>query len=43
MVEERVVTSGFSRNTTTTSRGQQSTSQPRSGVVGVVEVKDDPN
>ncbi len=31
MVEERVVTSGFSRDTTTTSRGQQSTSQPHSG------------
>ncbi len=31
MVEERVVTSGFSRDTTTTSRGHQSTSQPRSG------------
>jgi hypothetical protein len=31
MVEERVVTSGFSRDTTTTSRGQHSTSQPRSG------------
>jgi hypothetical protein len=31
MVEERVVTFGFSRDTTTTSRGQQSTSQPRSG------------
>ncbi len=31
MVEERVVTSGFNRDTTTTSRGQQSTSQLRSG------------
>ncbi len=31
MVEERVVTSGFNRDTTTTSRGQQSTSQPHSG------------
>jgi hypothetical protein len=32
MVEERVVTSGFSRDiTTTTSFGHQSTSQPRSG------------
>jgi hypothetical protein len=31
MVEEKVVTSGFSRDTTTTSRGQQSTSSPRSG------------
>ncbi len=31
MVEERVVTSGFSRDTTTTSHGQQSTSQPCSG------------
>ncbi len=31
MVEERVVTSGFSRDTTTTSCGQQSTSQPHSG------------
>jgi hypothetical protein len=31
MVEERVVTSGFSKDTTITSRGQQSTSQPRSG------------
>ncbi len=31
MVKERVVTSRFSRDTTTTSRGQQSTSQPRSG------------
>jgi hypothetical protein len=31
MVEERVVTSGFSRDITTTSHGQQSTSQPRSG------------
>ncbi len=31
MVEERVVTSGFSRDTTTTFRGQQSTSQPHSG------------
>jgi uncharacterized membrane protein YgcG len=31
MVEERVVTSGFSRDTIITSRGQQSTSQPRSG------------
>jgi hypothetical protein len=30
MVEERLVTSGFSRDTTTTC-GQQSTSQPRSG------------
>jgi len=28
MVEKRVVTYGFSRDTTTTSRGQQSTSQP---------------
>jgi hypothetical protein len=31
MVEEKVVTSGFSRDTATTFRGQQSTSQPRSG------------
>ncbi len=31
MVEERVVTSGFSRDITTISRGQQYTSQPRSG------------
>ncbi len=31
MVEERVVTFGFSRDTTTTFRGQQSTSQPPSG------------
>jgi hypothetical protein len=31
MVEERVVTFGFSRDTTTTFHGQQSTSQPRSG------------
>jgi hypothetical protein len=31
MVEEKVGTSGFSRDTTTTSHGQQSTSQPRSG------------
>jgi hypothetical protein len=31
MVEEKVVTSGFNRDTTTTSRGQQSTSQPCSG------------
>ncbi len=31
MVEERVVTFGFNRDTTITSRGQQSTSQPRSG------------
>jgi hypothetical protein len=31
MVEERVVTSGFSKDTTITSHGQQSTSQPRSG------------
>jgi hypothetical protein len=31
MVEEKVVTSGFSRDTTITSRGHQSTSQPRSG------------
>jgi len=31
MVEERVVTSGFNRDTTTNSRGQQYTSQPRSG------------
>ncbi len=29
MVEERVVTSGFNRDIITTSRGQQSTSQPR--------------
>ncbi len=34
MVEEREVTSGFSRDTTTTSRGHQSTSQPRSGGSG---------
>jgi hypothetical protein len=31
MLEERVVTSGFSRDTATTSRGQQSTSQHYSG------------
>jgi hypothetical protein len=31
MVEERVVTSRFSKDTTITFRGQQSTSQPRSG------------
>ncbi len=31
MVEERVVTSGLSRDTTITSRGQESTSQPRGG------------
>ncbi len=31
MVEEKVVTSGFNRDTAITSRGQQSTSQPRSG------------
>ncbi len=31
MVEERVVTSGFSKDITTTFRGQQSTSQRRSG------------
>jgi hypothetical protein len=31
MVEERVVTSGFSRDTTATFHGQQSTSQPRNG------------
>jgi len=31
MVEERVVTSGFSRDITTTFHGEQSTSQPRSG------------
>jgi hypothetical protein len=31
MVEERVVTSGFSKDITTTFHGQQSTSQPRSG------------
>ncbi len=31
MVEETVVTSGFNRDIVTTSRGQQSTSQPRSG------------
>jgi hypothetical protein len=31
MVEERVVTSGFNRDTTIISRGQQSTSQPRNG------------
>ncbi len=31
MVEEKVVTSGFSRDTTTISCGQQSTSQPHSG------------
>ncbi len=31
MVEERVVTSGFNRDIVTTSRGQQSTSQPRTG------------
>ncbi len=34
MVEETVVTSGFSRDIATTSRGQQSTSQPRSGAGG---------
>jgi hypothetical protein len=34
MVEERVVTSRFSRDITTTSHGQQSTSQPRSGGSG---------
>ncbi len=31
MVEERVVTSGFSRDTSITSRGQQSTSHRHSG------------
>jgi hypothetical protein len=31
MVEERVVTSGFNRDIVTTFRGQQSTSQPRTG------------
>jgi len=31
MVEERVVTFRFSKDTATTSRGQQSISQPRSG------------
>jgi hypothetical protein len=31
MVEERVVTSGFNRDTIITSCGQQSTSQPHSG------------
>jgi hypothetical protein len=31
MVEERVVISGFNRDTATISRGQQSTSQPCSG------------
>ncbi len=31
MVEERLVTSRFSRDTAITSHGQQSTSQPRSG------------
>jgi hypothetical protein len=31
MVEERVVTSGFNRDTTTIFHGHQSTSQPRSG------------
>ncbi len=31
MVEERVVTFGFSKDTTITFRGQQSTSQPCSG------------
>ncbi len=31
MVEERVMTSRFSKDTTTTSRGQQSTSQLHSG------------
>ncbi len=31
MVEERVVTSGFNKDTTVISRGQQSTSQPHSG------------
>jgi hypothetical protein len=31
MVEERVVTFGFHRDTITTSCGQQSTAQPRSG------------
>ncbi len=31
MVEERVVTSGFNRDTTTTSCGQQFASQPHSG------------
>ncbi len=41
MVEERVVTSGFNRDTTTTSHGQQSTSHLVVVVVGVVEVRDD--
>jgi len=31
MVEEKVVTSGFNRDIVTTSRGQQFTSQPRTG------------
>ncbi len=31
MVEERVVTSRFNRDIVTTSHGQQSTSQPRTG------------
>ncbi len=31
MVEEKVVTSGFNKDIVTTSRGQQSTSQPRTG------------
>ncbi len=31
MVEEKVVTSGFNRDIVTTSRGQQSTSQPHTG------------
>jgi hypothetical protein len=31
MVEERVVTFGFSKDIATTSRGQHSTSQPRTG------------
>jgi hypothetical protein len=31
IVEEKVVTYGFSRDTTITSYGQQSTSHPRSG------------
>ncbi len=31
MVEERVVTSGLNRDIVTISRGQQSTSQPRTG------------
>jgi len=43
MVEERVVTSGFSRDTTTTSHGQQSTYSFVVVVVGVVEVKDNPS